>query len=81
MSDLDKYKEKINQVEDSSLESTTRMLALMEEVSEYLWASIWNMGVYYILPEPRIKKSEDIFKIYQKIYIYHAWGMVVLTLW
>ena len=25
------------------------------------------MGVYYILPEPRIKKSEDIFKIYQKI--------------
>ena len=36
MSDLDKYKEKINQVEDSSLESTTRMLALMEEVSEYL---------------------------------------------
>ena len=32
MSDLDKYKEKINQVEDSGLESTARTLALLNEV-------------------------------------------------
>ena len=32
MDDLERYKEKINQVEDSSLESTRNMLAMMEEV-------------------------------------------------
>lgn len=32
MGDLDKYKEKINQVEDSSLDSTARTLALLNEV-------------------------------------------------
>ena len=32
MSDLDKYKEKVNQVEDSSLDSTARTLALLNEV-------------------------------------------------
>lgn len=32
MSDLDKYKEKINQVEDSGVESTARTLALLTEV-------------------------------------------------
>jgi len=34
MSDLDKYKEKINQVEDSSLDSTARTLALLKETEE-----------------------------------------------
>ena len=32
MSNLDKYKEKVNQVEDSSVESTARTLALLNEV-------------------------------------------------
>ena len=34
MSDLDKYKEKINQVEDSGLESTSRTLAILKEVGD-----------------------------------------------
>ena len=34
MSDLDKYKEKINQVEDSGLESTSRTLAILNEVGD-----------------------------------------------
>ena len=34
MSDLDKYKEKINQVEDSGLESTSRTLAILTEVGD-----------------------------------------------
>ena len=34
MSDLDKYKEKINKVEDSGLESTSRTLAILNEVGE-----------------------------------------------
>ena len=32
MDDLERYKQKINHVEDSSLESTRNMLAMMEEV-------------------------------------------------
>lgn len=36
MDDLERYKEKINHVEDSSLESTRNMLAMMEEVCYFL---------------------------------------------
>ena len=36
MDDLERYKEKINHVEDSSLESTRNMLAMMEEVCDIL---------------------------------------------
>ena len=32
MDDLERYKEKINKLEDSSLDSTRNMLAMMEEV-------------------------------------------------
>ena len=35
MDDLERYKEKINHVEDSSLESTRNMLAMMEEVCDF----------------------------------------------
>ena len=36
MDDLERYKEKINHVEDSSLESTRNMLAMMEEVCDFI---------------------------------------------
>ena len=55
MSDLDKYKEKVNQVEDSSLDSTARTLALLNEVG--VWEQWCNVKLSIL---HRRKKLEQI---------------------
>ena len=53
MDDLERYKEKINQVEDSSLESTRNMLAMMEEVRGRQKKNGSDNSVCYYRPRPR----------------------------